>query len=143
MTAISRRSTGLIAGFLGWTLFVWGIVRVRNILGDDALSVAERNKALLLSASFWIPAVVLAVAVVTTLVQKATLGAVTRAGLLALAGWSVLVWIFRIIGIAFTSDRGFAFIAVHVVLGVISIVLAALVASDLGVRFRGQATSQA
>ncbi len=138
MIGITRRSLGVIGGFLGWTIFVWGIVRVRNILGDDALSVASRNKALLLSATFWIPAVVLAVAAGVSFVKKSPLAIWGRVGLLGLAGWSVLVWIIRAAGIALTSDRGAAFIAVHIVLGVISVVLALLVAVEL----RGPVQSQ-
>ena len=42
-----------------------------------------------------------------------------------LAGWTTLVWVLRAGDIALTSDRGAAFIAVHVVLAVVSIGLAA------------------
>ncbi|MGB6058797.1 MAG: hypothetical protein WBF71_11070 [Microthrixaceae bacterium] len=131
MIPIRGRSAALTAGFLGWTIFVWGIVRVRNIIGDDALSTSSRNQSLLLSATFWVPAVILAVALGISLVKKSPLVPWVRIGLVGLAAWSVLVWIFRAVDIALTSDRGAAFIAVHVVLGLISIALAALVVGDL------------
>ncbi|MGB3411536.1 MAG: hypothetical protein WBA45_10085 [Microthrixaceae bacterium] len=131
MIPIRGRSAALTVGFLGWTIFVWGIVRVRNILGDDALSTSSRNQSLLLSATFWVPAVILAVAVGVSLVKKSPLASWVRIGLMGLAGWSVLVWIFRAVDIALTSDRGAAFIAVHVVLGLISIALAVLVVGEL------------
>ena len=43
----------------------------------------------------------------------------------ALAGWTVAVWIVRTVGIA-TGDHDAAFIAVHVVLAVVSIALSVL-----------------
>lgn len=104
---------------------------MRNILGDDALSASSRNQSLLLSATFWIPAVLLAVAVGASAMKKLPMSTWVRSGLMGLATWSVLVWVFRAVDIALTSDRGVAFIVVHVVLGVISITLAALVVGEL------------
>ena len=131
MTPIPRRSIALIGGFLGWTVFVWGIVRVRNILGDDALSTSARNQALLLSATFWVPAVIIGVMLGLATAKKQPLGSAVGNGLMGLAAWSVLVWIFRAVDIALFSDRGAAFIVVHVVLGVISIVLAGLAVKEV------------
>ncbi|HTO01173.1 MAG TPA: hypothetical protein VL068_10905 [Microthrixaceae bacterium] len=131
MIPIRRRSVALIGGFLGWTIFVWGIVRVRNILGDDALSVSERNQALLLSVTFWVPAAVIAVMLILAVAKKSPLSPAARYGVIGLAAWSVLVWLFRAVDIALFSDRGAAFIVVHVVLGVISVVLAWLAVGEV------------
>jgi hypothetical protein len=49
-----------------------------------------------------------------------------RARIAPLAGWTVLVWVVRATGIALGDHDG-AFIAVHVVLAVVSVGLAALV----------------
>jgi hypothetical protein len=87
-----------------WSLFVWG-VRIRNAAGDLGPT--------LLSLSF----VVLAVAV---LVSRGA-----RPPTLALAGWTVAVWAVRLVDIAVLSDHEPAFVAVHAVLAVVSIGLAA------------------
>lgn len=131
MIPLTRRTKGLVGGFLGWTVFVWGIVRLRNILSDDALSVASRNKALLLSTSFWLPALALAVGAGVAVARKTQFPSWVRIGLMGLAAWSVVVWVLRAVDIALTSNRGAAFIVVHVVLGVISIVLAGLLTAEL------------
>jgi hypothetical protein len=88
-----------------WSLFVWG-VRIRNAegeLGPTSLAV-----------SF----VVLAVAVL------ATRGA--RLPTLALAGWTIAVWVLRAFDIALLSDHEVGFVVVHTVLAAVSIVLGVL-----------------
>jgi hypothetical protein len=128
---MTRRSSVTVAAFLAWTLFVWGVVRVRNILGDDALAGGERARALLLSASFWVPAVVLAVLLGVAAVRRQALGRSARIGVMALGVWTTLVWLVRAYGITFLGDHETPFIVVHLVLAVVSVVLAALAARSL------------
>ena len=104
-------------GLVAWTAFVW-LTRVRNVLGDDELSVAARTTGLLLAISF----LVLAALVLLTALRRRDRLAVA---ILALAGWTVVVWIVRGIGIA-TGDHSEGFIVVHLALGAISIALAAV-----------------
>lgn len=89
------------------TLFVWG-VRIRNAAGEVGPT--------LLSLSF----VGLAVwALATRCARPATL---------ALAGWTVAVWLVRLVDIALLSDHEAAFVVVHAVLAVVSVSLAVLAA---------------
>jgi hypothetical protein len=89
-----------------WSLFVWG-VRIRNAAGAAGPT--------LLAVSF----VALAVAV---LVSRGA-----RLPTLGLAGWTVAVWVARLVDIALLSDHDVAFVAVHAVLAAVSIALAAWV----------------
>lgn len=103
---------------VAWTFFVW-TTRIVNIWGDDALDSGEKWGRTLLALSF----TVLAVAVVVALVRGAA-GAL-RWAVGALAAWSVAVWAVRDVRIV-AADHEVGFKLVHVVLGVVSIVLAAL-----------------
>ena len=103
---------------VAWTFFVW-TTRIANIWRDEALDTGEKLGRTGLALSFTL----LAVAVLVTLwrrLPRASLVAVA-----ALSGWSVAVWVVRDVRIVL-GDHGIAFIVVHVVLGVVSIVLAAL-----------------
>ena len=97
-----------------WTLLVW-TTRIRNIWGDDALTTSEQWGRTALALSF------------TVLALAAAHGAwhATRWRVLVtrlFAGWTVAVWVVRSIGIA-TADHDGAFIAVHLVLAVVSFAL--------------------
>jgi hypothetical protein len=89
----------------GWTLLVW-TTRVRNIV-DDGGSVAELAVPALL--------VVLAVAAVSD----------RRRGLPLLAAATVAVWLVRV-PLLLARDHSAAFVAVHLVLAVVSVSLAGL-----------------
>lgn len=102
-----RSWAGALALF---TLFVWG-VRIRNAVGELGPT--------LLAITF----VALAVAVLLT---KAG-----RSATLALAGWTVAVWVVRLVDIALLSDHEAAFVVVHAVLALVSISLAVLAARPL------------
>ena len=128
---MSRRSQILVGSFLLWTVFVWGLVRVRNILGDDEISTATRNWSLLLSATLWLPAVVLLVALGLAVVRRRPLPGAARLGVALLGVWTTLVWLVRGADIALTSEEGAAFIAVHLVLAIVSVGLAVLAARSL------------
>jgi hypothetical protein len=101
-----------------WTFFVW-TTRIANIWRDDALDTGEKLGRTGLALSF----TVLAVAVVVALVRRSARGTGVAVG--ALAAWSVAVWVVRDVRIV-AADHDAAFTAVHVVLGVVSVVLAVL-----------------
>lgn len=100
-----------------WTLLVW-TTRIGNIWGDDALSTADKSGRTALALSF----TVLAVAVAAALIRRAPW---LRPAVVALAGWTVVVWVVRAVGIA-AGDHDAAFIVVHLVLAVVSGALAVL-----------------
>jgi hypothetical protein len=103
---------------VAWTFFVW-TTRIANIWRDEALDTGEKLGRTGLALSFTL----LAVAVVVTLWRR--LPRASFVAVAALSGWSVAVWVVRDVRIVL-GDHGIAFIVVHVVLGVVSIVLAAL-----------------
>jgi hypothetical protein len=115
----SSRATLLVLA--GWTLFVWG-QRVANVLGDDALDGGEVAVRLALAGSFVVLAVAVAVGVLLAgQTRPRGLAALVR----LLAGWTVVVWAWRAIDIA-AGNWSVAFVVVHLVLAVVSVVLAVL-----------------
>lgn len=90
-----------------WTLLVWA-GRIRN-----AVDAGEGAAPVVLAVTF----VVLAVAVLAT--------RAARSATLALASWTVAVWVVRAVDIALLSDHDTGFVVVHLVLAVVSIALAA------------------
>ena len=117
--AMRRRPAAL--ALVAWTFFVW-TTRIANIWRDEDLSTREQVGRTALALSF----TVLAVAVLVTLWRgSAPASRASRVAVGALAAWSVAVWVVRDVRIAF-GDHDAAFVAVHVVLGVVSVVLAVL-----------------
>ena len=112
----TRRPSATIA-LVVWTLLVW-TTRIGNIWGDGTLSNGEKWGRTGLALSF----TVLAGATAWALWRRA---AWLRGATLALAGWTVAVWVTRAVGIA-TGDHEAAFIAVHLVLAAVSITLATM-----------------
>jgi hypothetical protein len=111
-----RRRPAALA-LVGWTLFVW-TTRIFNVWGDADLDIGEKVGRTGLALSFTL----LALAVLAALWRGSR-----RTGLLAvgaLAGWTVAVWVVRDIRIV-AADHDLGFTVVHLVLGVVSIVLAA------------------
>ena len=106
-----------------WSLLVW-TTRLRNIWTDDELSSADQWTRTALALSFTVLALAVGHAVFHRTAWRQT---VVR----ALAGWTIVVWLVRAIGIA-TADHGGAFIAVHLVLAAISIGLATLALREGG-----------
>ena len=104
-------------GLVIWSFLVW-TTRINNIVTDDNLDGAGIAARVALALSF-------------TVLAALTLGALRqgREWLLPLvsgfAAWTGLVWIVRGVQIAL-ADHDAAFIAVHVVLAVVSIALAVL-----------------
>ena len=104
-------------GLVIWSFLVW-TTRINNIVADDALDGAGLAARLALSISF----TVLAALTVAALRRGSEWMVPLVAGF---AGWTVLVWIVRGVQIAL-ADHDAAFVAVHVVLAIVSIVLAVL-----------------
>jgi succinate-acetate transporter protein len=114
---MSHRSFPGALALAAWSLLVW-TTRIRNIWTDDELTSGEQLARTALALSF----TVLALAVGYAALRQRSW---RRAIVLTLAGWTLAVWGVRSIGIA-TADHDPAFIAVHLVLAVVSIVLAVL-----------------
>jgi hypothetical protein len=126
-----------IVPFVGWTAFVW-LTRISNAWQDAAASTAVKAGATVLSLSFLVLA---GVAVAVTVRAKDRAMTAGEANVYrALAAWTVVVWIVRGVQISladYAADPNIAnptgFKIVHLVLGVVSIVLAALT-SRVGAR---------
>jgi hypothetical protein len=104
--------------FVLWSTYVW-ITRIVNALGDETA-----NKPFAVALSLSVLAPVLASGVVLVRARHRGLGE-TEARLWQAAGvWTALVWLVRGAEIV-VSDHGVAFKAVHVVVGAVSIALAA------------------
>jgi hypothetical protein len=97
-----------------WTLLVWA-GRIRNAVASD-----EGIGPVLLAGTF----VVLAVLALATRGRSRTAG-------LALAVWTIAVWVVRGIDIALFSDHETAFVVVHLVLATVSVALAVWTARSL------------
>lgn len=113
-----------------WSAFVWG-TRISNAWNDATATTATKVGATVLSLSV----LALAVASVAVVVRarRRSLRSGERRVVQVFAGWTAIVWIVRAVEITFadysanpaiTNPTGFKI--VHVVLGAISIALAAL-----------------
>jgi hypothetical protein len=116
------RRLPFVIALVGWTFLVW-TTRIRNIWTDEALTTGEQWARTALAGSF----TALAVVVVVALVQRSSW---LRPAVAVLAVWSVVVWVVRAIGIA-TADHDAGFVAVHLVLAVVSAVLSGLAWREL------------
>ena len=111
----------MVAAAVAWTGFVW-IGRIRNALADDELRGPALAGVVALSATF----LVLAASALVLLVRWARGRVPTRADravVLANLVWAAAVWAVRILDIAVLDDHTAAFVAVHVALGVVSVLL--------------------
>jgi hypothetical protein len=111
-----RRHRAVVA-LVVWTFFVW-TTRIGNIWRDGDLGTGGKVGRTALALSF----TVLAAAVVVALWRRARW---TDKAVLALAGWTVGVWVVRDVGIL-TGDHAVGFKVVHTVLAVVSIALSVL-----------------
>lgn len=106
-----------------WTFLVW-TTRIGNILRDASLSTSGKASALALALSFTAFVVLAAVAVW----RRQPAGGV----LIGFAAWTIGVWAVKGVDIL-RSNHSVAFIAVHTVLGLVSIALALLTLRELTV----------
>ena len=112
---IIRRRTAVIASAL-WTLFVW-FTRVRNIANNDTMGDGARTLAYLVCALF----IGAAIAMLVMLARRQWLRLRLFLPVFAVAtvGWWAVRSVFILV-----HDHSWAFRVVHLVLGIISSVLA-------------------
>jgi hypothetical protein len=111
-----RRHRATVA-LVAWTFFVW-TTRIGNIWRDADLDTSGKVGRTVLALTFTL----LAAGVVVALWRRASW---TGRAVLALAGWTVGVWIVRDVSIL-AADHDVGFKVVHTVLAVVSIVLSVL-----------------
>ena len=116
------RGRGLLVAFGTWTLVVWA-TRIDNVIGQDDLTTVGRAGRLALALSFTMLG--LALLIIVRRARGRELSRVERSVIVSGAVWTLGVWVVRGVGIAL-GDHAAAFIAVHTVLAVVSIALAAL-----------------
>lgn len=102
---------------VGWTWFVWG-GRIRNALATDG---GAPTATLALAGSFVVLAALLAAAVLRD--RRGVPGAAQVVLTWILALWTTGVWGVRAVAIVASGDHTVGFVAVHVALAVVSIVL--------------------
>jgi hypothetical protein len=109
------RSRAPAFALAGWTLFVWA-TRIRNALGDDELSTGAKAWAVGVATAFTLGGLIVLVAAL----RRTKVVPAVR----ALAAVTAVYWPVRVVQIAL-ADHDATFIAVHTVLGVVSVGLAA------------------
>jgi len=119
---MNPRSRIVLLAFVAWTAFVWGN-RISNTLRSEE-SVGAKTFSTVLSLVLLGFAV--AVVVVMAKAWKSNLGAGGAKVLMSAAVLTVVVWLVRV-PMILVADHGAPFKIVHVGLGVVSVVLAALV----------------
>lgn len=112
-----HRSRLVLWALVGWTLFVWAN-RLRNIWTDDGLTTSGQAGRSALALSFVLPALVIG----ATLLRRRW-GRWFPWFVRAFAAWTVAVWVVRMVGIAL-HGHDIGFVVVHLVLAVLSSVLA-------------------
>jgi len=120
---MTLRSRVALIAFVLWTMFVWA-----NRISNTLRSTSESSMAKGVSVTLSVIMLALAVGVVVVLVGSWS-STVTSGGgkvLVVAAGVTALVWMVRVPQILFANHDA-AFKMVHVMLGLISVVLAALV----------------
>jgi uncharacterized membrane protein YobD (UPF0266 family) len=119
---MNPRSRIVLLAFVAWTAFVWGN-RISNTLRSEESAGAKTFSTVL---SLVLLGFALAVVVVVAKAWKSNLGAGGAKVLMAAAVLTVVVWLVRV-PMILVADHGAPFKIVHVGLGVVSVVLAALV----------------
>lgn len=115
-----------LLSFAAWTLFVW-VGRIRNVLADRSVSAGSRAVTVSMSTAFVLGAVAVAVVALRPVTVR------TRRRVVAVVGaLTVVVWLVRGADIAFGGDHPAGFVAVHVVLAVLSIGAAGWAWSSVG-----------
>jgi hypothetical protein len=111
-----------VVALVAWTFLVW-TTRIGNIWRDDALATSGKVGRTALALSF----TVLAALVVAALWRRPPL---IRPAVVALAGWTVAVWLVRDTSIL-VGDHDTSFKVVHTILAAVSIALAGWAFSSL------------
>ena len=119
---MNPRSRIVLLAFVAWTAFVWGN-RISNTLRSEESAGAKTFSTVL---SLVLLGFALAVVVVVAKAWKSHLGTGGAKVLMAAAVLTVVVWLVRV-PMILVADHGAPFKIVHVGLGVVSVVLAALV----------------
>ena len=129
---MNPRSRIVLLAFVAWTAFVWGN-RISNTLRSEESAGAKTFSTVL---SLVLLGFALAVVVVVAKAWKSNLGTGGAKVLMAAAVLTVVVWLVRV-PMILVADHGAPFKIVHVGLGVVSVVLAALVWQIGAVGLRG------
>ena len=119
---MNPRSRIVLLAFVAWTAFVWGN-RISNTLRSEESAGAKTFSTVL---SLVLLGFALAVVVVVAKAWKSHLGTGGAKVLMVAAVLTVVVWLVRV-PMILVADHGAPFKIVHVGLGVVSVVLAALV----------------
>ncbi|MFV0257140.1 MAG: hypothetical protein ACK5PP_01655 [Acidimicrobiales bacterium] len=119
------RAAGPELALVAWTLFVW-VGRIRNALADPDLTGSNRTWALVTAVGL----TALGLITLAAVASRPITDRVVRLAALVLAGVSSTIWVVR--GIQITlADHPAGFIAVHLVLAVVTVGLSALVVRHL------------
>ena len=127
-TSPTTKQRVVLSVFVAWTAYVW-VSRIVNALGSDTESTGGKIFSVILSLVL----LALTAGVVTVMVRSwnAPLTVGGAKVLAAAAGVTIVVWLIRVPQILMTDHgpevNGTAFNIVHTLLGVVSVVLAALV----------------
>ena len=119
---MNPRSRIVLLAFVAWTAFVWGN-RISNTLRSEESAGAKTFSTVL---SLVLLGFAVAVLVVVAKAWKSHLGTGGAKVLMVAAVLTVVVWLVRV-PMILVADHGAPFKIVHVGLGVVSVVLAALV----------------
>ena len=119
---MNPRSRIVLIAFVAWTAFVWGN-RISNTLRSEESTGAKTFSTVL---SLVLLGFAVAVVVVVAKAWKSNLGAGGAKVLMTAAALTAVVWLVRV-PMILAADHGVPFKIVHVGLGVVSVVLAALV----------------
>lgn len=112
---MSARAKVAVIVLAAWTAFVW-ITRINNALADAELSAGGKAFSIVLSLSLLALAAASVWAVWTARAVRV---------IQVFAAWTVLVWAVRI-PMILVADHAVGFKAVHAMLGLVSIALAAV-----------------
>ena len=115
---MTRNPRILIGAFGAWTLLMWA-GRIRNVANDTTLTSVQRNVTLIPVMGFVAMGVVTLIVAMPTMTQRVRRYVVNAAAVVTWAFWGL-----RLIQIATRGDHSLGFVAVHVVLGTISGILA-------------------
>lgn len=106
---------------VAWVLVTW-TGRIRNVAASNSWS--EDRLSVLMAISFVVVGLLVVGACLFYFTRRTDRTAATVAitwTLVVLAGWSICIWVARIIGISLNSEHEIGFKIVHALLGVIAI----------------------